>query len=237
MNTPLELSQLKLLEKRYSQINIQRWRVRLLRGRFHLRLQVTRTVRRAWDISAAVMALLLAWPVWLCIAVAIKLTDGGPIFHWQRRVGYRGQLFDFPKFRSMVINAEALQSALANQHQDSHTFKLAHDPRVTWIGRWIRRLSLDEFPQLWCVLKGEMTLVGPRPPLPKEVALYGLYARQRLEIKPGLTCIWQVSGRSEVAFMGQLEMDLDYIRRRSLALDIRILLKTIPAVVFGRGAY
>ncbi|MCB5197195.1 sugar transferase [Deefgea salmonis] len=237
MNSPLELSELKLLEKRYSRLAIKRWRVRLLRARLRLSLYLVRFVRRAWDTSAVVMALLFAWPVWLCIACAIKLTDGGPVLYWQRRVGYRGELFDFPKFRSMVVNAESLQSALASQHQDSYTFKLARDPRVTWIGRLIRRLSLDEFPQLWCVLKGEMTLVGPRPPLPKEVAQYGLYARQRLEIKPGLTCIWQVSGRAEVAFMGQLEMDLDYIRRRSLALDMRILLKTIPAVVFGRGAY
>ncbi|WP_297573670.1 sugar transferase [uncultured Deefgea sp.] len=237
MNSSIELSQLKQLEKRYSQRNVQRWRMTLLRARLRFNLSLVRIFRRTLAVSVAILALLLGWPLWLFLACAIKLTDGGSILYWQRRVGYRGQLFDFPKFRSMVINAEALQAALTNQHQDNHTFKLLRDPRITWIGRIIRRFSLDEFPQLWCVLKGEMTLVGPRPPLPQEVAQYGLYARQRLEVQPGLTCIWQVSGRAEVAFAGQLEMDLAYIRQRSLKLDVVILLQTIPAVLFGRGAY
>src|SRR5262249_44805236 len=144
-------------------------------------------------------------------------------------------LFAFPKFRSMIPDTDQLKGCLLAQsiHKDSPTFKMHNDPRLTWIGRIIRKLSIDEVPQLWCVLKGEMTLVGPRPPLPQEVIQYTLEQRRRLEVTPGLTCIWQVSGRSNIPFPQQVEMDVEYIETRDLWLDLRILLKTVPAVVLG----
>jgi lipopolysaccharide/colanic/teichoic acid biosynthesis glycosyltransferase len=155
-------------------------------------------------------------------------------------VGKWGKEFNFPKFRSMVVKADHLQENLiiSTQHQaKGKSFKMKHDPRVTPIGHLLRKTSLDELPQLWCVLKGEMSLVGPRPPLPKEVTLYSLEERKRLDVTPGLTCIWQVSGRSEIPFKEQVQLDLNYIESQSLWLDIKLLLKTIPAVLFGKGAY
>jgi lipopolysaccharide/colanic/teichoic acid biosynthesis glycosyltransferase len=192
------------------------------------------------DLLVVVPALLLLVPLLLLVAVAIRLGDGGPALYWQRRVGRDGVEFDFPKFRSMRVDADAIRQRLlaANEHgADGVTFKLRRDPRITPIGRWIRRTSIDELPQLWCVLAGTMSLVGPRPPLVSEVARYSLEQRQRLAVTPGLTCIWQVNGRSEVPFPQQVEMDLDYIRRPSLWADIKLLLQTVPAVVRGRGAY
>jgi lipopolysaccharide/colanic/teichoic acid biosynthesis glycosyltransferase len=162
------------------------------------------------------------------------------VLYWQRRVGRHGREFDFPKFRSMRVDADALREQLLarNQHgADGVTFKLRRDPRITPVGCWIRRTSIDELPQLWCVLKGEMSLVGPRPPLVSEVARYTLAERERLSVTPGLTCTWQVNGRSEVPFPQQVAMDLDYIRRPGLWADVRLLLKTLPAVIRGRGAY
>ena len=139
----------------------------------------------------------------------------------------------------MVVNADSLKDELLeqNDHQNGVTFKMKEDPRVTPIGRIIRRFSLDEFPQFWCVLKGDMSLVGPRPPVPREVALYSLADRQRLTVLPGLTCIWQVEGRGEIPFPQQVLMDRDYIYRRSLMFDLELLFKTVPAVLGGRGAY
>ena len=228
---------LRELEQRFSQPAQRRKAVAALRRNLLLKQRLGHIIRRSWDIAAALLALVLGWPLWLFLALFIKLTDGGPVLYWQSRVGYRGRIFAFPKFRSMRINADQDQAVLENQHADQRTFKLKNDPRITRIGRWMRRFSLDEIPQLWCVLIGDMTLVGPRPPLPKEVQLYGLHARQRLEITPGLTCIWQISGRSTIAFEGQLAMDLLYIRQRSIKLDLRILLLTLPAVFAGHGAY
>jgi lipopolysaccharide/colanic/teichoic acid biosynthesis glycosyltransferase len=199
----------------------------------------TQVVKRAIDIAGAAFALLLLSPLFLGVALAIKLTDGGPILHKQTRVGRWGREFPFPKFRSMVVNAEKLKDALLqqNQHAAGVTFKMKRDPRVTWIGRIIRKLSIDELPQLWCVLKGDMSLVGPRPPLPREVALYSLADRRRLDAIPGLTCIWQVSGRADIPFPEQVALDLRYIQSQSIWLDLQLLLKTIPAVLLGRGAY
>jgi lipopolysaccharide/colanic/teichoic acid biosynthesis glycosyltransferase len=199
----------------------------------------TRATRRGLDLVTAVTMLVLLSPLLVVVAALIKLTDGGPVLFWQARVGHWGRLFAFPKFRSMVPHAENLKEVLLpqNDHKDGVTFKMRNDPRLTWIGRIIRKLSIDELPQLWCVLKGEMTLVGPRPPVLQEVAQYTLAQRRRLEVTPGLTCIWQVSGRSNLPFPRQLELDVEYIERQSLTLDFQLLLKTMPAVLLGRGAY
>lgn len=197
-------------------------------------------LKRGLDLLVVVPALLLLAPLFAVVALAIRLHDGGPVLFWQQRVGRFGQVFAFPKFRSMRVDAEAVRAALlaANEHgQEGVTFKMKRDPRVTPVGRLIRRTSIDELPQLWCVLRGSMSLVGPRPPLPAEVARYTLADRERLSVTPGLTCIWQVSGRSEVPFPQQVEMDLDYIRAPGLWADLRLLLKTLPAVIRGRGAY
>jgi lipopolysaccharide/colanic/teichoic acid biosynthesis glycosyltransferase len=199
-----------------------------------------RTAKRMLDILVATMALLLLLPLFLGVALMIYLTDRGPVLYWQTRAGKRGRSFVMPKFRSMVIDAEALRAKLVatNQHGAAGvTFKIKRDPRITWIGRVIRRFSIDELPQLWCVLCGDMTLVGPRPALVSEVDRYGSGDRIRLAVKPGLTCIWQVSGRSELAFSQQVQLDARYVARRSMALDLSLLLRTVPAVLSGRGAY
>jgi len=197
-------------------------------------------LKRGLDLVAASAAICLLSPLFFLVGAFIKLTDRGPILFWQERVGENGRLFAFPKFRSMCINAEQIKDELLanNDHGDECvTFKMKHDPRVTWIGRVIRRFSIDELPQLWCVFCGDMSLVGPRPPVPREVELYNLRERQRLGCVPGLTCIWQVSGRGDVPFPQQVEMDLDYIRNRSFLLDVKLILLTVPAVVIGKGAY
>lgn len=195
--------------------------------------------KRTLDISVAGSALLLAGLPLAIVALLIKATDRGPVLFWQDRVGKQGRVFRFPKFRSMVVNAEALQKQVDvnNQHGDGVTFKLKRDPRITWIGRILRRTSVDELPQLWCVLKGDMSLVGPRPPLPREVLRYTLADRRRLEAVPGLTCYWQVRGRSNIPFPQQVELDVDYIENRSLSTDLKLLVETVPAVITGRGAY
>lgn len=197
-----------------------------------------RILKRGIDIAVSLTALILLAPLFLVLAVLIK-RDGGPVFYWQTRVGLNGREFPFPKFRSMVANADSLKDRLLqqNDHGESVTFKMKHDPRVTHVGRFLRRFSVDELPQFWCVLRGHMSLVGPRPPVPREVALYTLSDRQRLTVKPGLTCIWQVEGRGEIPFPQQVALDQDYIFRRSLTLDLNLLLKTVPAVLSGRGAY
>ena len=178
-------------------------------------------------------------PLFLLVALAIKITDRGPVLYWQTRVGQWGREFPFPKFRSMVMNADKLKDELLEQsdHGDSVTFKMKKDPRVTWIGRIIRKLSIDELPQLWCVAKGDMSLVGPRPPVTREVELYTLSDRRRLDVVPGLTCIWQVEGRGDIPFPEQVQMDVDYIESQSFWLDLKILFKTVPAVLTGKGAY
>ncbi|QJW99692.1 sugar transferase [Frigoriglobus tundricola] len=195
--------------------------------------------KRALDVTVALALLVALAPLFALVAVLIKATDGGSVLFWQTRVGKRGREFRFPKFRSMVPNAERLLASVLHQnhHQAGVTFKLKRDPRVTWIGRILRRTSVDELPQLWCVLTGQMTLVGPRPAVPREVAQYTLVERRRLGVTPGLTCIWQVSGRGDVPFHRQVEMDLDYIHRQSFLLDLKLLVLTVPAVLLGRGAY
>ena len=192
-------------------------------------------VKRGLDVAVSGLMLVLLLPLFALIALGIKLSDRGPILFWQLRVGRWGREFPFPKFRSMVPNAEQLQNIVVSHHSDSKTFKAKNDPRVTRLGRVLRKFSLDELPQLWCVFKGEMSLVGPRPPLPSEVAQYSLADRRRLDVVPGLTCIWQTSGRSTLPFAQQLELDVQYIQSQSLWLDFKLLLKTIPAVLSGKG--
>jgi lipopolysaccharide/colanic/teichoic acid biosynthesis glycosyltransferase len=207
---------------------------------WRIKISTVSVVKRTLDIFVVLPAFLLLAPLFAMVAISIRLHDGGPVLYWQRRVGQRGREFDFPKFRSMCMNSDAERAKIAamNQHgAEGITFKMRHDPRITPTGRFIRRFSIDELPQLWCVLTGHMTLVGPRPPMPSEVAKYSLRDRERLKVVPGLTCFWQVNGRSEIPFDQQVEMDIDYIHQRSLWTDIKVLFKTVPAVVFGRGAY
>ena len=197
-----------------------------------------RFLKRVVDIVGSATLLLLFSPVFLIIAILIKLEDGGPVFYAQTRVGKWGREFTMYKFRSMIVNADKLKDQLLDKNEAGGViFKMKDDPRITRIGKWLRKLSLDELPQLWNVLKGDMSLVGPRPPVPREVALYTLEDRRRLDVKPGITCIWQVSGRSEIDFEGQVRLDVQYIESQSLLTDIKILLKTIPAVLLGKGAY
>jgi lipopolysaccharide/colanic/teichoic acid biosynthesis glycosyltransferase len=200
----------------------------------------TTLFKRLMDILLSAAALLALSPLFLLVALSIWLQDRGSPLFYQMRVGQWGREFRFPKFRSMVRNAETLKKELqaANQHgSEGVTFKMKRDPRITRVGAIIRKLSIDELPQLWCVLKGEMSLVGPRPPVPSEVARYTLADRRRLDVKPGLTCIWQVSGRSELAFDKQVSLDVQYIDSHSIWMDVALLLKTIPAILTGRGAY
>jgi len=196
-------------------------------------------IKRAVDIIASAVVLVLLLPLFGVVALSIKATDGGSVFFWQSRVGRHGCEFPFPKFRSMVANAEQLKDKLIEQnaHGDVRTFKMKRDPRVTWIGRVLRKLSIDELPQFWCVLIGQMSLVGPRPPVPREVALYTVADRRRLDVTPGLTCIWQVSGRGDIPFPEQVQLDVKYIESQSFWLDIKLLFLTVPAVLFGKGAY
>jgi lipopolysaccharide/colanic/teichoic acid biosynthesis glycosyltransferase len=230
------------LSDRYSQPvrgRARRWRFYWKKYAWQVLVGGAGVAKRAIDVAASGGALLLLSPLFAAVALAIKLTDHGPVFFWQARVGQWGAEFPFPKFRSMVVNAEALKAALSaqNHHGASVTFKMRNDPRITWIGRVIRKYSVDELPQLWCVLKGDMSLVGPRPPLPGEVASYTLADRRRLDVKPGLTCIWQVSGRGDIPFDKQVQLDVQYIESQSVWLDVQLLLKTIPAVLLGKGAY
>jgi lipopolysaccharide/colanic/teichoic acid biosynthesis glycosyltransferase len=197
-------------------------------------------VKRAIDLVGALFLSVLLTPLLFLIAFLIKCQDGGPILYWQTRVGRLGRCFGFPKFRSMVVNAEAQQDALMhrNHHKTSTiTFKDKADPRITPLGRFLRKFSLDELPQLWCIVKGDMSLVGPRPPLPREVDQYSPRDLRRLEVAPGLTCIWQVEGRGDLPFAKQVELDIRYIDRNSLWLDVVLLVRTVPAVLKGKGAY
>jgi lipopolysaccharide/colanic/teichoic acid biosynthesis glycosyltransferase len=196
--------------------------------------------KRVLDIALSLLALTVLFIPFAIISLAVKLTDGGPVLFWQKRVGKDGVEFDFPKFRSMVTDAERIRRELKQKNQHGATgvtFKMRNDPRITPVGAILRKFSLDELPQFWCVLTGEMSLVGPRPALPSEVALYTDYQRQRLAVIPGLTCFWQVQGRANIPFPEQVELDLKYINERTLWLDILLLLKTLPAVILARGAY
>lgn len=196
-------------------------------------------VKRAVDVAVSGLGLVLLAPLLLAIGLAVRLTSPGPAIFRQVRVGRFGRHFGFFKFRSMYIDAEARKAALLarNESKAGVIFKMRRDPRVTPLGRVLRRLSLDELPQLFNVLLGDMSLVGPRPPLPSEVREYTLEDRKRLNVTPGLTCIWQISGRSELSFAEQVRLDKQYIRTHGLWNDLKILVKTVPAILSGKGAY
>lgn len=194
-------------------------------------------LKRSVDILGAAIGLAITLPVWVVGAVLIKLESPGPVFFVQGRCGLHGQTFRFLKFRTMHRDAEQqLESLRAHNEATGPVFKMAADPRVTRVGRFLRLSSIDELPQLVNVLLGQMSLVGPRPPTPDEVEKYELSQRRRLSVKPGLTCLWQVSGRSMLQFDDWVRLDLEYIDRWSLLLDLWILLRTIPAVLTGKGA-
>jgi exopolysaccharide biosynthesis polyprenyl glycosylphosphotransferase len=198
---------------------------------------VARVVKGGFDRLSAVLLILLLLPVLLAVAVAVKL-DGGPVFFRQTRVGQGGRVFGMIKFRSMVVDAEKLRTELDALNEGAGPlFKMRHDPRVTPVGRWLRRYSMDELPQLFNVLVGSMSLVGPRPPLPDEVLTYSREAHRRLLVRPGLTGLWQVNGRSNLSWEEAIRLDLRYVENWSLAMDALILWKTLGAVLKGDGAY
>lgn len=208
-------------------------------------IRSTLLVKRALDIGFSLVALALAAPLMLVIALLVK-KDGGPVFFRQTRIGLMGREFKMLKFRSMVVDAEARLNELLSRNEAlcSVTFTIKDDPRVTRIGRFLRKSSLDELPQFWNVLRGDMSLVGPRPPLPREVAQYTQADRRRLLVKPGITCLWQIGERDgrwleiahrhSIPFPEQVELDVRYIESQSFSQDLRILAKTIPAVLFGK---
>jgi lipopolysaccharide/colanic/teichoic acid biosynthesis glycosyltransferase len=172
------------------------------------------------------------------IIIIIKSTSQGQMLFVQERCGLNGRRFKMYKFRTMVNNAEELKTQLVDMNEiDGPVFKIKSDPRITWIGSILRRTSIDEIPQLFNVLKGEMSIVGPRPPIPEEVEKYEFWQRRRLSMRPGLTCLWQISGRNEISFDEWMKLDLKYIDDWGLGLDFKIILKTIPVVLFRKGAY
>lgn len=194
-------------------------------------------VKRFIDVLGGTVGVLFVSPILLATAIAIKLSDPGPVFFRQVRVGRNGRRFTMYKFRSMVVDAEARRRELMKYNEmGGPVFKIKKDPRITAVGRLIRKTSIDELPQLFNVLFGHMSLIGPRPPLPDEVAQYKPWQRRRLSVKPGITGMWQVSGRNQVDFDEWMELDLAYIDNWSLWLDLKILLKTIPVVLFSKGA-
>lgn len=201
------------------------------------RKPVQMAIKRLIDIVASTVALTVLSPLLLGVALAIKLTSRGPILYRQQRVGMHGRPFHMLKFRSMVQNAEALQAQLLAQNEvDGPVFKIRMDPRVTGVGRFIRKFSIDELPQLLNILRGEMTIVGPRPPLASEVVKYEAWQRRRLSVRPGLTCHWAIRGRNDLSFETWMYLDMQYIDHWSLAGDLALILKTVPVVLTGRGA-
>ena len=196
------------------------------------------TWKRPLDLAVGLLALVVAGPIFLIIAALVRLSSPGSVFFAQTRIGKNGQPFKMYKFRSMYIDAEARRAeVLAQSDREGICFKSKNDPRITPVGRWLRRLSLDELPQILNVIKGDMSLVGPRPALPSEVAAYPARAMQRLSVLPGITGLWQVSGRAEIGFDEMVEMDIHYARNAGLITDLSIMLRTFGAVFSGRGAY
>jgi len=206
---------------------------RVLSGSFYRRF-----IKRPLDVCASLIGLILLSPLFLVLAILVKVDSHGPVFFKQMRVGKDGREFEFYKFRSMVQDAEALKNKLMHLNElEGPVFKISDDPRITPIGRFLRRTSLDELPQLFNVLRGDMSLVGPRPPLPAEVANYESWQRQKLAVLPGITCLWQISGRNHIGFTEWMRLDIEYIRRQSLGVDVKILARTLPAVLLRKGAF
>jgi len=195
-------------------------------------------LKRVVDFIIAGLGLIVLAPLFLAVTILIKLSSEGPVFFKQLRCGLYGRKFQFYKFRTMIADAETkLKDLLKYNEMDGPVFKMQNDPRITKIGKWLRKFSIDELPQLWNVVKGDMSLVGPRPPIPHEVENYDIWQRRRLSMRPGITCLWQASGRNEIAdFKDWMKLDLEYIDNWSLALDFKILFKTVPVVLFGIGA-
>ena len=231
-----DLDQL-LRELRGRTKNNRRRSLRLLAWRFTV--SASYAVKRAIDIIGSAIGMVLLSPLYIGIAAAIKFTSPGPVIFSQTRVGRYGRHFKFYKFRSMRVDAEDQKAALMaqNESKDGVIFKMRDDPRITKVGKFLRRTSLDELPQLWNVFIGDMSLVGPRPPVPKEVEEYTLEDRKRLDVIPGITCLWQISGRSDIPFHEQVQLDKEYILAPSLWKDLVILVKTVPAIIGGKGAY
>ncbi len=197
-----------------------------------------RILKRSFDIIASAVGLVALGPVFLAVAIAIKCDDGGPVFYDQIRIGKNGKKFKMYKFRSMRVNAEdEIEKLQGHSEVDGAMFKMKNDPRVTRVGKFIRKTSIDEFPQLLNVLLGQMSIVGPRPPLPREVADYTQYDKQRLYVKPGCTGLWQVTARNSVGFQEMVNIDLDYIQRRSIWLDLKIMFKTVKVIFVPNEAY
>lgn len=190
-------------------------------------------MKRFFDIVVSILGIVFLIPLWIFIIIAIKLDSRGPVFFVQERNGYKGRTFRMVKFRSMVADAEQNLKLLEDKNEVSgQMFKIKGDPRVTRFGKFIRRTSIDEFPQLLNVLKGDMSIVGPRPPIPREVVKYEAWHNLRLSVRPGLTGLWQVSGRNSLGFDDMVRLDLKYIRERSFKYDLKIIIRTIP-VLFG----
>ncbi|PAK52313.1 sugar transferase [Paenibacillus sp. 7541] len=196
-------------------------------------------IKRIMDVMLALIGLVLLSPLFILVALLIKMEDPkGSIFFYQTRIGKNERPFRMYKFRSMVSNAEELLEKLLDQNEvGGAMFKMKEDPRITKIGKFIRKTSIDELPQLWNVVRGDMSLVGPRPALPREVMQYTSYDKQRLSVSPGCTGLWQVSGRNNLSFQEMLELDLEYIERRNLWLDIKVMLRTVKVMVFPNSAY
>lgn len=194
-------------------------------------------LKRVFDLLVSAILLLLLSPVFLVVAIAVKLSSPGPVFYRWKVVGHSGRPFTGYKFRTMVVNADALRDGLvARNEMTGPVFKIANDPRITKVGAWLRKYSLDELPQLYSVLVGDMSLVGPRPPLTTEFEQFNDYQKQKVSVKPGMTCLWQVSGRNQISdFDEWVRLDLEYIRQWSLALDFTILMRTVGTVLSGSG--
>jgi len=194
--------------------------------------------KRLFDLSVGLLAFVFVIPIVPLIALMIKLDSPGPVFYRQDRIGRGGRPFRFYKFRSMYREADRGRAELESRNeQEGPVFKIKADPRITPVGQFLRRSSVDEIPQILNVLRGDMSIVGPRPPLPVEVARYQPWHRRRLDVKPGITCLWQIAGRSQIGFDEWMRLDMEYLRTRSLRTDLAIFLKTLPAVMARRGAY
>lgn len=194
--------------------------------------------KRLFDLAVGLLVFVFVIPIVPLIALMIKLDSPGPVFYLQDRIGRGGRPFRFYKFRSMYREADRRRNELESRNeQEGPVFKIKADPRITPVGQFLRRSSVDEIPQILNVLRGEMSIVGPRPPLPVEVARYQPWHRRRLDVKPGITCLWQIAGRSQIGFDEWMRLDMEYLRTRSLRTDLAIFLKTLPAVMARRGAY